>query len=91
MRSVITKTTEYMVFESSGLRSMLRNAQISQKVPELNDGQIAGGGAQLRCAPPYFHHWVEFSDRVFAVCRVSLQQEAADIHSFSTTVNDLQI
>jgi len=48
IRSVITKTTEYTVFESSGVRSMLRNAQISQKVPELNDGQIAGGGAQLR-------------------------------------------
>ena len=48
IRSAITKTTEYTVFESSGVRSMLRNAQISQEVPELNDGQIAGGGAQLR-------------------------------------------
>jgi len=41
------------------------SSSLHAAAPELNDAQIRGGiaplrggGAQLRWAPPYFHHWV---------------------------------
>ena len=49
MRSVIKKTTDDYGL-NAGMRFMLRNVlYISQnKVPKLNNGQIADGAAELR-------------------------------------------